>query len=85
MIVELGYDPIWWGVVNVVAMEIGMITPLIGMNVFVLHGVAKDLPLKPIFGGNVPFFCADVVRLAVIVLFPGIVLYLPKAWNLMGG
>ena len=85
VIIELGYDPIWWGVVNVVAMEIGMITPPIGMNVFVLHGVAKDLPLKTIFGGILPFFCADVVRLAVIVLFPGIVLYLPKAWNLMGG
>jgi C4-dicarboxylate transporter, DctM subunit len=85
VIVELGYDPIWWGVVNVVAMEIGMITPPIGMNVFVLHGVAKDLPLKTIFAGILPFFCADVVRLAVIVLFPGIVMYLPRAWNLVGG
>lgn len=59
--------------------EAGPAGPPIGMNVFVLHGVAKDLPLKTIFGGILPFFCADVVRLAVIVLFPGIVLYLPRA------
>ena len=85
VIVELGYDPVWWGVINVVAMEIGMITPPIGMNVFVLHGVAKTLPLKTIFAGILPFFCADVVRLAVITLFPGVVLWLPKAWDLMAG
>jgi len=85
VIVELGYDPVWWGVINVVAMEIGMITPPIGMNVFVLHGVAKTLPLKTIFAGILPFFCADVVRLAVITIFPGVVLWLPKAWDLMAG
>ncbi len=83
VIVELGYDPVWWGVVNVVAMEIGMITPPIGMNVFVLHGVAKTLPLKTIFAGILPFFCADVVRLSLIAVFPTIVLWLPKAWGLM--
>ena len=83
VIVDLGYDPVWWGVVNVVAMEIGMITPPIGMNVFVLHGVAKTLPLKTIFAGILPFFCADVVRLSVIAVFPTIVLWLPKTWGLM--
>ena len=83
VIVELGYDPVWWGVVNVVAMEIGMITPPIGMNVFVLHGVAKTLPLKTIFAGILPFFCADVVRLSLIAVFPTIVLWLPKTWGLM--
>jgi tripartite ATP-independent transporter DctM subunit len=83
VIIDLGYDPIWWGVMNVVAMEIGMITPPIGMNVFVLHGVAKDLPLKTIFSGILPFFCADVMRLALITFFPAIVLWLPKTWGLM--
>jgi C4-dicarboxylate transporter, DctM subunit len=83
VIVELGYNPIWWGVVNVVAMEIGMITPPIGINVFVLHGVAKDLPLKTIFKGILPFFCADIVRLALLILFPTLALWLPRAWGLM--
>ncbi len=63
LIIGMGFDPIWWGVINIVVMEIGMITPPIGINVFVLHGVAKDLPLNTIFRGIVPFFFADLVRL----------------------
>ena len=83
VIVDLGYDPVWWGVINVIAMEIGMITPPIGMNVFVLHGIAKDIPLVSVFKGIIPFFFADVARLLLLTLFPSIVLWLPKAWGLM--
>ncbi len=46
LVTGMGFDPIWWGVINIVVMEIGMITPPIGINVFVLHGVAEDLPLN---------------------------------------
>ena len=60
-----------------------MITPPIGMNVFVLHGIAKDIPLTSVFKGIVPFFFADVARLMLLTLFPAIVLWLPKAWGLM--
>ncbi len=83
VIVDLGYDPVWWGVINVIAMEIGMITPPIGMNVFVLHGIAKDIPLTSVFKGIIPFFLADVARLLLLTLFPAIVLWLPKTWGLM--
>lgn len=77
LITGLGYDPIWWGVVNVVVIELGMITPPIGINVFVLHGMAKDLPLGTIFRGVVPFVFADLARLIVLVLFPPLSLWLP--------
>ena len=51
LIIELGFDPIWFGVINVMVIEIGMITPPIGINVFVLHGIARDIPLNTIFRG----------------------------------
>jgi tripartite ATP-independent transporter DctM subunit len=75
----LGYDPIWWGIVMIVVIEIGMITPPIGINVFVMHGVRRDIPLSTIFKGIVPFFGADIVRLLLIILFPAISIWLPQS------
>lgn len=77
LILELGYSPIWWGVILVMAIEVGMITPPIGMNVFVLFGVAKTIPLKTIFRGILPFFYADIVRILLIILVPSLALWLP--------
>ncbi|MFC3228586.1 TRAP transporter large permease [Marinibaculum pumilum] len=77
LILELGYDPIWWGLVMIVLIEVGMITPPIGLNVFVLHGMAPDLPLGEIFRGIVPFLIADILRLVLLILFPQLVLWLP--------
>ncbi|MEM9552599.1 MAG: TRAP transporter large permease, partial [Pseudomonadota bacterium] len=77
VVIGLGYDPIWWGVVNIVVIELGMITPPIGINVFVLHGMAKDLPLGTIFRGVVPFVFADLARLIALILFPALSLWLP--------
>jgi C4-dicarboxylate transporter DctM subunit len=76
IVLQLGYDPIWWGIVNVVVIEIGMICPPIGINVFVLHAIAKDVPLGAIYRGIVPFLAADVLRLGVIVTFPPLTLWL---------
>ncbi|SIS95707.1 TRAP transporter large permease [Paracoccus saliphilus] len=75
----LGYDPIWWGIVMIVVIEIGMITPPIGINVFVMHGVRKDIPLGTIFHGIMPFLGADIIRLLLIILFPAIALWLPAS------
>jgi tripartite ATP-independent transporter DctM subunit len=77
LITGMGYSPIWWGIVNVVVIEIGMITPPIGLNVFILHGVAPDLPLSQIFRGIVPFLFADITRLIILVAFPVLILWLP--------
>lgn len=78
LIIGMGYDPIWWGVVNIVVIELGMITPPIGINVFVLHGMAKDLPLLTIFRGVVPFIIADLARLLLLTFVPAISLWLPR-------
>lgn len=81
LVIDLGYDPIWWGIVMLMTIEVGMITPPIGMNVFVIHGVAKNIPLQTIFKGIFPFFYADIVRILIIILFPALALWLP---NLLG-
>jgi C4-dicarboxylate transporter DctM subunit len=81
LIISLGFDPIWWGVINVIVMEIGMITPPIGMNVFIMHGMAKDVPLRTIFKGIAPFAAADLVRLGLVTVFPALALWLPSVWG----
>ena len=78
LITSMGYSPVWWGIVNVVVIEIGMITPPIGLNVFVLQGVAKTIPLNVIFRGIIPFLCADIIRLTILVAFPSLMLWLPS-------
>jgi len=78
LITNMGYSPIWWGIINVVVIEIGMITPPIGLNVFVLHGVAPDIPLSTIFRGILPFLFADIARLLILVIFPILVVWLPN-------
>ncbi|HEX9835804.1 MAG TPA: TRAP transporter large permease [Alphaproteobacteria bacterium] len=77
LVLSLGYNPVWWGVVMVMVIEVGMITPPIGMNVFVIYGVARDIALATIFRGILPFLYADLTRIAIIILFPGLALWLP--------
>lgn len=72
----LGMDPIWFGIIVVVATEISLITPPVGLNVFVLKSVLPDVQLKTIFKGVFPFVVADLVRLAVLLLFPALSLFL---------
>jgi C4-dicarboxylate transporter DctM subunit len=78
IIVGLGYDPIWFGIILVVVTEISMITPPIGMNVFVLNVVLPDVSLHAIFRGLVPFIAVDVLRLALLIAVPGLILLLPS-------
>lgn len=77
VILSLGLDPIWYGVIMVRVIEIGLITPPMGMNVFVLSGTTKT-PLSIIFRGVVPFIVADILHIALLVAFPGISLFLPN-------
>ena len=76
LIMNLGYDPIWFGIVVVVVTEISLITPPVGLNVFVLRGVLPDVRTGTIFRGVTPFWVADIFRLALIVLVPPISLWL---------
>jgi C4-dicarboxylate transporter, DctM subunit len=75
--VDLGMSPIWFGIFLVRAMEIGFITPPVGMNVYVIHGIARDIPLSTIFRGIGPFLVADLLHLAVLIAFPALALALP--------
>jgi tripartite ATP-independent transporter DctM subunit len=77
LIVELGYDPIWFGVVIVIVIEMGLISPPVGVNVFVVKGIAEDVPLREIFGGIIPFWIAMAVCLVILLAFPEIALFLP--------
>ncbi|MEW5420872.1 TRAP transporter large permease [Amorphus sp. 3PC139-8] len=77
LVTQLGFDPIWFGILLVVTVEISLITPPIGMNIFVIRTVVKDLPVTTIYRGVMPFILADFVRLALIVLLPALILFLP--------
>ncbi|MBD3666070.1 TRAP transporter large permease [Sulfitobacter aestuariivivens] len=74
----LGFDLIWFGILVVVATEISLITPPIGMNVFVLKGVLRDVSVKTIFKGVTPFWIADIFRIILLALVPALSLYLPS-------
>ena len=79
LVQQLGFDLIWFGILVVVVTEISLITPPIGLNVFVLKGVVKDVSVSTIFKGVTPFWVADIIRLIIITLIPGIALFLPSA------
>lgn len=78
VVAHLGFDLIWFGIVVVVAIEISLITPPVGLNVFVLRSVLPDISTRTIFRGVLPFVAADVIRLSILVLFPAITLYLTQ-------
>jgi len=75
---SLGYNLVWFGVVMVVVSEIGLITPPVGMNVFIMKGVADDVPLTTIFKGIVPFLLADIAVMITLLAFPSVTLFLPE-------
>ena len=79
VIVGLGFDPIWFGVVAVIVIEMGMITPPVGLNVFVVRGVAGDVPLATIFSGVTPFLLAMIITLLLVILIPNIALIIPNS------
>jgi tripartite ATP-independent transporter DctM subunit len=81
LILKMGFDPIWFGVMITVLIEMGLITPPVGVNVFVIAGVAKDVPMYRIFRGIVPFIFAMLVLIALLLIFPQMALYLPHTMS----
>ena len=78
LISALGYDLVWWGVINLVVLETGLITPPFGIHLFVLKGIAGgDVPLGQVYRGVMPFVAADLLKLALLVIFPSLALWLP--------
>ena len=78
VIVQLGFDPIWFGVIIVLTVELGLIHPPVGMNVFVIKSVVKDVSFTTIFKGVIPFVITDIIRLVILISFPIIALWLPN-------
>ncbi|RLC03167.1 MAG: C4-dicarboxylate ABC transporter permease [Deltaproteobacteria bacterium] len=83
VVMELGYDPIWFGIIIVMVTEMGVITPPVGINVYVVYGVAKnvleqEIPLEKIFKGILPFLIAVIVGVIILIIFPKIILFLPQ-------
>ncbi|KIC38984.1 C4-dicarboxylate ABC transporter permease [Ruegeria sp. ANG-R] len=78
LVTSLGFDPVWFGIIVVVVTEISLITPPVGLNVFVLKGVVNDVSTGTIFKGVTPFWVADIFRLILLLWFSGLVLFLPN-------
>jgi len=78
LVVSLGFDPIWFGILVVTVVEIGLISPPVGMNLFVLKTLLPQVPTGTVFRGVMPFMLADVIRLAILITFPIIALWLPN-------
>jgi tripartite ATP-independent transporter DctM subunit len=76
--INAGFDPVWFGVLVVIMVELGVVTPPIGVNVFAIAALAKDVPMYDVFRGIFPFWIAFLILIVLIVLFPQISLYLPS-------
>jgi TRAP-type C4-dicarboxylate transport system permease large subunit len=75
---QLGFDPIWFGVIIVMTVELGLIHPPVGMNVFVIKSVVKDVSFTTIFKGVLPFVATDIIRLIILIAFPLLATWLPQ-------
>lgn len=78
LITMLGFDGIWFGVVMILVMNIGLLTPPMGLSVYIISGVVKDVPIQRIFRGVIPMLLMMILCLALVVIFPGIVTFLPN-------
>ncbi len=78
LVLGLGYDLVWWGIIMLIVVEVGMIHPPLGLNVFVLKAITPDVPIWTIYKGVMPFCAADLIKLVLMVLFPAITLWLPS-------
>ncbi len=78
LIQSLNFDLVWFGIIMMRMMAIATISPPVGMNLFVVSGIAKDVPIERIFKGIIPFFISDILFVALILFVPGLVLFLPN-------
>ncbi|MDI3469333.1 MAG: TRAP dicarboxylate transporter, DctM subunit [Pseudolabrys sp.] len=78
VVTHLGFDPVWFGIIIVMTVELGLIHPPVGMNVFVIKSVVKDVSFSTIFAGVIPFIITDLIRLTILIAFPIIALWLPS-------
>jgi TRAP-type C4-dicarboxylate transport system permease large subunit len=78
VVIASGFDPIWFGVLVVVVVEMGLIHPPVGMNLFVIQAQVPDIPILSIYKGTLPFLVSPLVLIILLLVFPDIALYLPR-------
>jgi tripartite ATP-independent transporter DctM subunit len=78
LVKEMGFDPIWFGIIIVMTVELGLIHPPVGMNIFVIKSVLEDIKISTIFIGVIPFIITDIIRLIILVIFPALATWLPS-------
>jgi len=78
LVVKLGFDPVWFGILVVLVVIMGMISPPVGITMFVVKGVAPDIPMSPIFRGVLPFWLVTILFVALLLAFPPMALWLPN-------
>jgi TRAP-type C4-dicarboxylate transport system permease large subunit len=78
IMMDLGFDPIWFGIIVVKVTEIAMITPPVGINVFIMKGIARDVPMYSIFRGITPFLIAEVLNVTLLLFVPQITTLIPS-------
>ncbi|MFM2423050.1 MAG: putative large permease component, partial [Pseudomonadota bacterium] len=81
VMMQLGFDPVWFGVIIVMAVTLGMICPPVGINVFVINSIHRDISLPRIYAGVMPFIASDILRLIILAAFPILSLALPNAMD----
>ncbi len=85
MALDFGLGPeataIWFGILALIVVEVGLITPPVGMNVFIIHAIAREVPMLECFKGVLPFLAADALRVGLLIAFPGITLWLVRLWS----
>jgi TRAP-type C4-dicarboxylate transport system permease large subunit len=77
IITAAGFDPVWFGIIVTINMEIGLITPPVGLNLFVVNAIAPDVPTKTVLWGSVPYVMMMIVAIIIMSIFPGIATWLP--------
>jgi TRAP-type C4-dicarboxylate transport system permease large subunit len=78
VVLQLNFDPVWFGVVIVLISQIAVVTPPVGVNVYVTKGIAHDVPIAKIFSGTFPFLVAMFLLLIIVIIFPDMILWLPN-------
>jgi C4-dicarboxylate transporter DctM subunit len=81
VIVGLGYDPVWWGIVFVILIEAALITPPVGLNLYIVQAVRKTGSISDLFIGSVPFLFAMLMMIGLLIAMPGLALWLPEIVN----
>lgn len=78
VIIELGYDGVWFGIIVTIAIEIGLITPPVGLSAYVVAAAVPEVPLEQVFKGILPFVFLELIVIAILIVFPQIALWLPS-------